>query len=51
MLFEERYKCPTCIFIMTIWRNQGEKREKGHKKKLFCPFCDIEHNFDKLPVE
>ena len=45
---EEEYKCPTCSFILSIWRKHGEKREKEHKKNLYCPFCDKEHNFIKL---
>lgn len=43
----EKYVCDETGFDYDIWRPKGKKREKGHLKMLYCPICDLEHNFTK----
>lgn len=44
MVLSDLY-CPYCSFRMTIPRSVNRQREKGHCKKMWCPFCEIEANF------
>lgn len=34
-----RLHCSECGEVFTIPRNNGRLREKGHKKDIYCPFC------------
>lgn len=36
--------CPDCGGEFPIPRSNCNKREKGHHKKLWCPFCKREVN-------
>lgn len=35
-----RCHCPNCGGIMPIPRKPGRARSIGHKKWLYCPFCN-----------
>ena len=39
------YKCPDCQNVLSIPRQGGRRRERGHKKDLWCPFCKEDKTF------
>ena len=42
---ESDFYCTKCgNFTYSIRRLQGQEREPGHLKRLWCPFCNEEHN-------
>lgn len=42
---ESDFYCTKCgNFVYSLRRLQGQEREPGHLKKLWCPFCNEEHN-------
>lgn len=45
-LLKEAYKCFKSKYIYIVYR--PNKKEKFHKKTLYCPFCKIHHNFIKV---
>ena len=32
--------CPKCGHKFPIPRRDNKRRERGHKKRLFCPYCN-----------
>jgi len=41
--FEVSYfKCPECEKLFPLPRPRSKRREKGHVKDLWCPFCKKE---------
>ena len=42
------FVCPDCGLIMPLPRCHGHQRTKGHQKKLWCPTCKNEHNFNEI---
>ena len=40
--------CPKCKNKITIWRQAGNKRAKGHLKKLYCYKCKRRLNHKEL---
>lgn len=44
--FVEIYKCLKFNYIYKVYRKK--QREKGHLKKLYCPFCKKNHSFVKV---
>ena len=42
---ESDFYCTKCgQFTYSIRRLKGQEREPGHLKRLWCPFCNEEHN-------
>lgn len=41
----EEYICPDCGFNFMVYRLPQARREKGHIKDLYCPFCDEDKGF------
>lgn len=39
--------CPGCGKKMFVPRKRGKKREDGHKKRIWCPYCNKVQNFDE----
>ena len=44
------YKCPTCSNMLSIPRQIGRQRGKGHKKDLWCPFCKEDKKFVEMSM-
>ena len=44
-MFTSYLKCSECGKQFPIMRSKGYKREKGHIKDLWCPFCKSESKF------
>lgn len=40
--------CEKCGFHTTVPRSRSRKRNFGHMKKLWCPFCKEEINFREV---
>lgn len=36
--------CPKSGNTFPIRRKYGQQRNKGHLKKIWCPYCGYEHN-------
>ena len=36
-----------CGYNFPVWRPAGRRKEKNHKKWLYCPFCGKMDNFIK----
>ena len=45
---ERRFKCPSCNYVYTAYKNSARRTKQGHLKKLYCPFCKDTHNFIQL---
>ena len=41
-----RFICPECNNIIPLPRRKC--KEKGHKKKIYCPYCKMEQNFKEI---
>lgn len=42
---ESVFYCLNCgMENMHIYRNNGRLKERGHRKKLYCPWCKTEGN-------
>jgi len=39
------FVCPTCGNVFPIMRSHGRKREAGHIKDIWCPFCKTDQKF------
>lgn len=44
------YKCPSCGKVLSIPRQSGKLRGRGHKKDIWCPFCKEEKTFVELEI-
>jgi transposase-like protein len=44
------YKCPECKKVLSVPRQIGRRRERGHKKDLWCPFCKAERTFVEMDI-
>ena len=45
---ERRFKCPQCGYVATAYKKSSRRTTTSHPKKMWCPFCKIEHNFYQL---
>ena len=45
---ERRFKCPTCGYIATAFKKTSRQTKVNHQKKMWCPFCKVEHNFNQI---
>lgn len=43
--------CPNCGTKTYIWRKASKLRERGHKKRMWCPTCGKERNFVEMRGE
>jgi ribosomal protein L33 len=43
-LTQSKFFCTQCGKVQFIARKQSLQRERGHLKKLYCPFCNISCN-------
>jgi hypothetical protein len=42
---QSRFYCTECgKENIMVFRNRGHRREAGHLKKLYCPYCKTERN-------
>lgn len=39
--------CPECGGILPLPRMKKSRREKGHMKNIFCPYCQKEQTFQE----
>jgi len=47
-MFTSYLTCNKCGKQFPIMRSKGYKREKGHIKDLWCPFCKTESKFKEF---
>lgn len=40
-----RFVCPVCDAIVPLPRFKGQRREKKHKKDIYCPKCKQDRVF------
>ena len=40
--------CPQCGMKYPIPRKNGQQREKGHRKRFFCPICATVFNMKEI---
>ena len=40
--------CPQCGHMFPIPRKAGRPREKGHKKRIWCPWCKKIQNMTEI---
>ena len=39
------FHCPVCHKVITATKHQNFKKEKKHRKTMWCPFCKEERRF------
>mgnify|MGYP007056213182 CR=1 FL=1 len=42
------YRCDNCQNDVTVPRQTGRRRENGHVKDMWCPWCKVESKFIEL---
>lgn len=42
------YQCSECKKILSIPRQRGRRREAGHLKTMWCPFCNDGREFFEM---
>lgn len=40
--------CPECGKSFPIMRNHGQRRERGHVKDIWCPYCKADRKFKEV---
>lgn len=42
------YQCRECSKLVTVPRQRGRRRENGHLKTMWCPFCNHTVDFFEM---
>lgn len=42
------YQCGECKKILSVPRQKGRRREAGHLKTMWCPFCNHIREFYEM---
>ncbi len=42
------FKCPVCGGVLLAAKGMHKMTPKGHKKDMFCPYCNDERKFTQI---